>query len=84
MASTKIGICKFFDSAKGWGFIVRDGCDDDIFVHYKSIQTEGYKQLTEGQLVEYLEVKSEKGLQAHEVVPLDYGTEQPTDTHPPE
>ena len=80
MSKRQINRVKWFNSETGYGFIVNDA-GQDLFVHYRSIQVEGYKTLKEGQLVEYLEVKSEKGLQAHEVVPLDT---EPTDTHPPE
>lgn len=58
---------KWFDNAKGYGFL--DGPDGDVFVHYRAILGEGYKTLTEGQQVEYLQVKSDKGWSAEEVVP---------------
>ena len=60
---------KWFDNAKGYGFI--DGPDGDVFVHYRSIVGgDGYKTLTEGQTVEYVQVTGQKGLQAEEVVPV--------------
>lgn len=62
------GICKFFDNTKGWGFLISDEIpDEDIFVHYRAIQGEGYKTLAEGEHVEFLLTRSEKGWQAAEV-----------------
>lgn len=67
----KTGVCKWFDSKKGFGFINPiDDPNTDVFVHYRSIMTEGYKNLREGQQVEFLQVKSEKGWQAAEVEPV--------------
>jgi len=63
-----IGTVKWFD--KGYGFIVNDA-GEDVFVHYRSIEGEGYKTLAEGQQVEYLQTKSDKGWQAAEVVRLE-------------
>ena len=61
-----VGTTKWFDNAKGFGFIVnKDG--EDVFVHYRSIVGEGYKSLHEGETVEYVETKTDKGLQASEV-----------------
>lgn len=61
---------KWFDNAKGFGFI--DGPDGDVFVHYRSIMGEEgeYKTLSEGDTVEYLQVESEKGFAAAEVVKI--------------
>ena len=61
-----IGTVKWFDNAKGYGFIVNDA-REDVFVHYRSIIGEGYKTLSEGQQVEYIQTKSDKGWQAAEV-----------------
>ena len=60
------GTVKWFDNAKGFGFIV-DQNGEDVFVHYRAIQSDGYKQLTEGEHVSYIQVKSDKGWQAQEV-----------------
>ena len=64
MATGKV---KWFNSAKGYGFI--NGPDEprDIFVHYSSIEMEGYKQLKEGEEVEFEMVEGDKGPQAHKV-----------------
>lgn len=61
------GTVKWFNSEKGFGFIVRD-CGGDIFVHFKSINSSGgYKYLDENQRVEYDVVSGRKGLQADNV-----------------
>ena len=60
---TRIGKIKWFNNEKGYGFIdVYDG--EDIFVHYSAIKQDGYKTLSEGQIVEYELIETEKGLQA--------------------
>ena len=62
------GTVRWFDNKKGYGFIDSDQARD-IFVHYRSILADGYKTLAEGQQVDFLLVKSDKGFQAAEVVP---------------
>ncbi len=47
------GTVKWFNEKKGYGFIVPDGEERDVFVHYSAIQTEGFKTLRDGQQVEY-------------------------------
>jgi CspA family cold shock protein len=59
-----IGTVKWFNNAKGYGFILPDGGGDDLFAHYSSIQMEGYKTLKAGQPVEFEIVEGPKGLQA--------------------
>ena len=62
------GTVKWFNSEKGFGFIVgEDG--NDVFVHFSAIQTEGYKTLEEGQSVEFEIEQSPRGPQAVNVVP---------------
>ncbi len=63
------GTVKWFNSSKGFGFISREE-GDDIFVHYKAIQGDGYKSLEEGQEVEFEIEESPKGLQAKNVVKI--------------
>ena len=70
MSERIIGTVKWFNNAKGFGFITRDGSDDDIFVHFRSIQGDGYRTLNEGQAVEFKLVEGPKGLQAEEVTKL--------------
>ncbi len=57
------GTVKWFNSQKGYGFITRDG-GDDVFVHYKAIQGDGYKSLEEGDKVKFEVSEGAKGLQA--------------------
>jgi len=61
------GNVKWFNNDKGYGFIEYKD-NEDIFVHYSAIKQEGYKTLTEGQLVEFELIETEKGLQAINVV----------------
>lgn len=69
MADRESGTVKWFNNAKGYGFIERED-GQDVFVHYRSIQGEGYRKLADGQKVEYRVVEGEKGLQAEEVSPV--------------
>ncbi len=61
-----IGKVKWFDAQKGYGFIERPG-EKDVFVHYSTIQEQGYKSLTDGEDVEYELVETDRGPQAHKV-----------------
>jgi CspA family cold shock protein len=61
-----IGRVKWFNNAKGYGFIVQDG-GPEVFVHYSAIQGDGYKTLVEGQEVEFEIAQSDKGPQAANV-----------------
>jgi CspA family cold shock protein len=58
------GKVKWFNNAKGYGFIVADGRDEDLFAHYSAIQMEGYKTLKAGQPVHFEIVQGPKGLHA--------------------
>lgn len=60
---------KWFNDAKGYGFISRN-TGEDVFVHYSAIQSEGFRSLKEGQAVQFSVVKGPKGLQAENVQPL--------------
>jgi CspA family cold shock protein len=64
------GEVKWFNNAKGWGFIIPEGGGDDIFVHFSSIHGTGYKTLVPGQIVSYEVDKGERGLHATNVIPL--------------
>jgi len=66
MSERITGTVKWFNGGKGYGFIAREG-GDDVFVHYSAIQIEGYKNLEEGQRVEFSVEKGPKGLQATNV-----------------
>lgn len=67
MTDRLVGTVKWFNNAKGFGFITISGRDEDIFVHFRSIQGDGYRSLDEGQEVEFKLVEGPKGLQAEEV-----------------
>ena len=60
------GTVKWFNDAKGFGFISQDG-GSDVFVHYTAIQSEGFRTLAEGQKVEFEVTRGPKGLQAANV-----------------
>jgi cold shock protein len=63
------GTVKWFNAAKGYGFISRQS-GEDVFVHFSAIAADGYKSLNEGQAVEFDVVTGPKGLQAANVVGL--------------
>ncbi len=65
------GTVKWFSRAKGFGFIVPDGGEKDVFVHYSSIAGNGSRNLDEGQRVEFTLEDTPKGLTALEVVGLE-------------
>lgn len=58
------GIVKWFNNAKGFGFILADGNTEDIFAHYSAIEMDGFRTLKAGQPVEFDIVQAEKGLHA--------------------
>ena len=68
MAERETGTVKWFNDAKGFGFIERAN-GGDVFVHYSTIQGEGFRTLVDGQQVEFEVVDGEKGPAANEVVP---------------
>jgi CspA family cold shock protein len=68
MSDRQIGTVKWFNDAKGFGFITPES-GEDVFVHFRSIQGNGFKSLTEGQKVSFKLVKGQKGMQADEVNP---------------
>lgn len=63
------GTIKWFNNEKGYGFI-NGKANEDIFVHYTSIKTSGYRTLSEGEEVEYQLIETNKGLQAIDVIPV--------------
>ena len=69
MSNREVGTVKWFNNAKGYGFIARENADD-VFVHHTAIQGEGYKSLDEGQRVEFTVEQGTKGLQAADVTKL--------------
>ncbi|MCU1728343.1 cold-shock protein [Pseudomonas sp. 7P_10.2_Bac1] len=69
MSTRLTGNVKWFNDAKGYGFIQSES-EGDVFVHYRAIRGEGHRSLTEGQQVEYTRVAGQKGFQAEDVVGL--------------
>ncbi|MBE1162553.1 cold-shock protein [Dyella acidiphila] len=67
MSQQETGTVKWFNDAKGFGFISRDQGGDDLFVHFREIQSQGFKSLTEGQKVSFNVTQGQKGLQASQV-----------------
>ncbi|MDA8420291.1 MAG: cold-shock protein [Pseudomonadota bacterium] len=63
------GTVKWFNDAKGFGFITPKDGSADVFVHFSVVQGEGFKSLAEGQQVEFESTKGPKGMQATKVVP---------------
>jgi cold shock protein len=63
------GVVKWFNEAKGYGFISPDDGSRDVFVHFSAIQSNGFKKLEEGQKVEFEVVDGAKGPNAQNVIP---------------
>ncbi|KAL3474857.1 cold-shock DNA-binding domain-containing protein [Aspergillus californicus] len=68
MAERQNGVVKWFNDEKGYGFITPDA-GDDLFVHFRAIQGNGFKSLKEGQRVTFVAVQGQKGMQADDVIP---------------
>jgi CspA family cold shock protein len=66
MSERVSGTVKWFNGAKGYGFIARDG-GEDVFVHYSAIEGEGFRNLDEGDHVEFVIEQGQKGLAAADV-----------------
>ena len=66
MSNRENGTVKWFNDAKGFGFISREN-GEDVFVHFRAIESEGFKSLQEGQKVSFKVAQGQKGLQADEV-----------------
>jgi CspA family cold shock protein len=73
------GTVKWFSREKGYGFISREG-GDDVFVHYSNIRGTGFKNLSEGEEVEFAVEQGTKGPQAVDVVSLGGGTSSDRDS----
>jgi len=67
----KKGTVKWFNDKKGFGFI-KNNEGQDVFAHYKDINRDGFKTLTEGETVEYKEEQTDKGLNAVDITPVKY------------
>lgn len=64
------GQVKWFNNAKGFGFILPDDGGDDLFAHYSSIEMDGYKTLKAGQSVSFEVIEGPKGLHATKILPI--------------
>ncbi len=64
------GIVKWFNDAKGFGFVTPDGGGEDLFAHFSAINAKGFKSLKEGQRVSFDVAEGPKGQQAANIVPL--------------
>jgi CspA family cold shock protein len=64
------GTVKWFNEAKGFGFIEQESGGPDVFAHFKAIQGTGFKTLTEGQKVQFDVSQGQKGLQADNIIAL--------------
>jgi CspA family cold shock protein len=71
MSQRVTGTVKWFNGAKGYGFITREE-GEDVFVHYSAIQGQGFRNLEEGQRVEFDVEPGRKGLQATNVTPMGW------------
>ncbi|MEX2162577.1 MAG: cold-shock protein [Anaerolineales bacterium] len=69
MAERIQGTVKWFNGDKGFGFITREG-GPDVFVHFSAISGDGFRNLTEGQKVEFTVTQGQKGPQAQDVTPV--------------
>lgn len=78
----KYGKVKWFNTAKGYGFIEREG-EKDVFVHYTSIKQDGFKDLKQGQAVSFDIVETDKGPQAREVALISGPSPGPLDQFVP-
>ena len=68
MSEKEQGTVKWFNGSKGYGFIERGEGEEDVFVHFNAIVGDGYRNLDEGQRVEFTVTQGQKGLQAENVV----------------
>ena len=69
MSDRQTGTVKWFNDAKGFGFITPQS-GPDLFVHFRSVQGNGFKSLKEGQAVSFVAVQGQKGMQADQVQAL--------------
>lgn len=65
------GIVKWFNNAKGYGFILSEAFDEELFAHFSAIMVDGYKSLKAGQAVEFETKDGPKGLHAINIKPID-------------
>ena len=73
------GTVKWFNNAKGYGFIVEDGHSEDLFAHFSAIQMDGYKTLKAGQAVKFEKQPGEKGFHAINICAVEQRAHDPVD-----
>ena len=72
MGEKVIGFCKWFSNQKGYGFVTKeDNPEIEYFVHFSSVDMDGYKTLKAGQKVSFTLIKTDKGTQAVDVCPVE-------------
>jgi len=71
MADRQTGTVKWFNDAKGFGFIEPEGGGEDVFAHFSAIQMEGFRTLKQGSKVSYELVQGPKGQLAQNIQPVD-------------
>jgi CspA family cold shock protein len=71
------GTVKWFNDAKGFGFIEPEGGGEDVFAHFSAIQMEGFRTLRQGGRVSYELMQGPKGQLAHNICPVDTGDTLP-------
>jgi CspA family cold shock protein len=76
-AGMATGTVKWFNDAKGFGFIEPDGGGDDVFAHFSAIQMEGFRTLKQGSRVSYELVQGPKGQLAQNIAPIEAATAKP-------
>jgi len=75
------GKVKWFNNAKGYGFIIEDGKSEDLFAHYSAIKMDGYKTLKAGQPVNFEIIQGPKGLHAVNICAQSVETKGPVHVH---
>ncbi len=77
------GTVKWFNDAKGFGFIEPEGGGDDVFAHFSAIQMAGFRTLKQGSLVNYELMQGPKGQLAQNIVPIEAVNANADDPSPP-
>ena len=70
MSPVATGTVKWFNEAKGFGFITPEAGGEDLFAHFREIQSSGFKTLKEGQRVSFVAARGPKGMQATKIQPI--------------
>ncbi|MES2491416.1 MAG: cold-shock protein [Pseudomonadota bacterium] len=70
MSAVATGTVKWFNEAKGFGFITPEAGGEDLFAHFREIQSSGFKTLKEGQRVSFVAARGPKGMQATKIQPI--------------